>query len=255
MDRWRGRVALVTGASVGIGAAIAKELVRSGMKVVGCARDVDKVQKLATECQFQSHGGILVPFKCDLSNEEEILAMFAAIKAQHGGVDVCINNAGLAHPEPLLNGKSSGWKNMLDVNVLALCICTREAYQSMKERNVDDGHIIHINSMSGHRVVPCPDIHFYSATKYAVTALTEGLRQELRDEYTHIRVTCISPGVVETEFGKRLYSNNADLAAKVYTRFKPLEAIDVANTVIYALSSPPHMQIGDVQMRPVEQES
>ncbi|CAG08971.1 unnamed protein product [Tetraodon nigroviridis] len=189
MERWRGRVALVTGASVGIGAATAVALVRSGMKVVGCARDVDKVQKLSTECQVRGHSGVLVPFKCDLSNEEEILAMFAAIKAQHGGVDVCINNAGLAHPEPLLNGKTSGWKNMLDVNVLALCVCTREAYQSMKERNVDDGHIIHINSMSGHRVVPSADIHFYSATKYAVTALTEGLRQELRDANTHIRVT------------------------------------------------------------------
>lgn len=72
-------------------------------------------QKLSAECQSQGLGGVLVPFKCDLSNEEEILAMFAAIKAQHGGVDVCINNAGLAHPEPLLNGKTSSWKNMMDV--------------------------------------------------------------------------------------------------------------------------------------------
>uniref|UniRef100_H3DFN3 Dehydrogenase/reductase SDR family member 11 n=1 Tax=Tetraodon nigroviridis TaxID=99883 RepID=H3DFN3_TETNG len=255
MERWRGRVALVTGASVGIGAATAVALVRSGMKVVGCARDVDKVQKLSTECQVRGHSGVLVPFKCDLSNEEEILAMFAAIKAQHGGVDVCINNAGLAHPEPLLNGKTSGWKNMLDVNVLALCVCTREAYQSMKERNVDDGHIIHINSMSGHRVVPSADIHFYSATKYAVTALTEGLRQELRDANTHIRVTGISPGVVETEFAARLYSDDADKAAAVYAKFKPLDAIDVTNAVLYALGSPPHVQIGDIQMRPVGQVS
>lgn len=75
-------------------------------------------QKLSTECIFEGHSGVLVPFKCDLSSEEEILAMFTAIKAQHGGVDVCINNAGLAHPEPLLNGKASGWKNMLDVRGL-----------------------------------------------------------------------------------------------------------------------------------------
>lgn len=72
-------------------------------------------QKLAAECQSAGHSGVLVPFKCDLSNEEEILSMFAAIKAQHKGVDVCINNAGLAHPESLLSGKTSGWKNMLDV--------------------------------------------------------------------------------------------------------------------------------------------
>ncbi|XP_074496644.1 dehydrogenase/reductase SDR family member 11-like isoform X1 [Sebastes fasciatus] len=115
MDRWRGRVALVTGASVGIGAVVAEELVRCGMTVVGCARDVQHIQKLAAECQIAGHSGVLVPFKCDLNNEEEILSMFAAIKAQHKGVDVCINNAGLAHPESLLNGQTSGWKNMLDL--------------------------------------------------------------------------------------------------------------------------------------------
>uniref|UniRef100_A0A3Q3WUK1 Dehydrogenase/reductase SDR family member 11 n=1 Tax=Mola mola TaxID=94237 RepID=A0A3Q3WUK1_MOLML len=255
MDRWKGRLALVTGASVGIGAAVAKELVRHGMKVVGCARDVEKIKELAAECQSEGHSGVLVPFKCDLSSEEEILSMFAAIKAQHLGVDVCINNAGLAHPESLLQGKTSGWKNMLDVNVLALCICTREAYQSMKERNVDDGHIININSMSGHRVVHSADTHFYSSTKYAVTALTEGLRQELREANTHIRATNISPGLVETEFAPRLHSNNPDKAAASYTKFKPLDAIDVANSVVYALSAPPHVQIGDIQMRPVEQMS
>ncbi|KAM9358765.1 dehydrogenase/reductase SDR family member 11-like [Symphorus nematophorus] len=255
MERWRGRVALVTGASVGIGAAIAKELVRCGMKVVGCARDVEKIQKLAAECKSAGHSGVLVPYKCDVTSEEEILSMFAAIKAQLQGVDVCINNAGVAHAESLLNGKTSGWRNMLEVNIVALSICTREAYQSMKERNVDDGHIININSMSGHRVVHNADIHFYSSTKYAVTSLTEGLRQELRDANTHIRATCISPGVVETEFFNRLHKDNPDKAVAAYSTIKPLEAIDVANSVTFVLSAPPHMQIGDIQMRPVEQVS
>ncbi|KAM7412861.1 hypothetical protein PAMA_020312 [Pampus argenteus] len=255
MDRWKGRVALVTGASVGIGAAVAIELVRYGMKVMGCARDVEKIQKLAAECQSEGYSGVLVPFKCDLNNEEEILSMFAAIKTQHKGVDVCINNAGLALPESLLGGTTNNWRNMLDVNVLALSICTREAYQSMKERNVDDGHIININSMSGHRVVQKTDVHFYSATKFAVTALTEGLRQELREANSHIRATCISPGVVKTEFALRLYSQNPDKAAASFSKFKPLEAIDVANAVTYVISAPPHVQIGDIQMRPVEQVS
>uniref|UniRef100_UPI0037E81F46 dehydrogenase/reductase SDR family member 11-like n=1 Tax=Semicossyphus pulcher TaxID=241346 RepID=UPI0037E81F46 len=253
MDRWRGRVALVTGASVGIGAAIAKELVRHGMKVVGCARDVEKIQKLAAECQSVGHSGVLVPMKCDLSNEEEILSMFSAIKEQHKGVDVCINNAGLAHLETLLNGKTSGWKNMLDVNVIGLCICTREAYQSMKERNVDDGHIVNINSMSGHRVVSNAATHFYSSTKFAVTALTEALRQELREANTHIRATCISPGLVDTEFAPRLFRDNAEKAVEIFSNLKALEAIDVANSVTYVLSAPPHVQIGDIQMRPTEQ--
>ncbi|KAG7243112.1 hypothetical protein INR49_016487 [Caranx melampygus] len=251
MDRWRGRVALVTGASVGIGAAVARELVRSGMKVVGCARDVDKIQKLSAECQTAGLSGVLVPFKCDLTNEEEILSMFSIIKEQHKGVDVCINNAGLGHPEPLLSGKTSSWRNMLDVNVLALSVCTREAYQSMKERNVDDGHIININSMCGHRVIHSSNVHFYSATKYAVTALTEGLRQELREADTHIRATCISPGVVKTEFVLRFCGNDAEKAAAVYS-FEPLKAIDVANAVTYVLSAPPHVQRRVITVIPLQ---
>ncbi|KAF5903155.1 dehydrogenase/reductase SDR family member 11, partial [Clarias magur] len=253
MERWKGRVALVTGASIGIGAAIARTLVHQGMKVVGCARNVDKIEKLAAECQSAGYNGTLIPYKCDVTNEEEILSMFSAIKTLLQGVDVCINNAGLAHSEPLLSGHTEGWKNMLDVNILALAICTREAYQSMRERNVDDGHIININSMSGHRVVQGGDTHFYSATKYAVTALTEGLRQELREAKTHIRATCISPGLVETEFAFKLHKNDPEKAAAVYESIKCLKAEDIANAVTYVLSAPPHVQIGDVQLRPVEQ--
>uniref|UniRef100_A0A3Q4HWQ3 Dehydrogenase/reductase SDR family member 11-like n=1 Tax=Neolamprologus brichardi TaxID=32507 RepID=A0A3Q4HWQ3_NEOBR len=172
--------------------------------------------------------------------------MFAAIKEQHKGVDVCINNAGLSHSEPLLSGKTSSWKNMIDVNVLALSICACEAYQSMKERNVDDGHIINMNSLCGHQVFSLADAHFYSATKYAVTALTEGLRQELRAENTHIRATCISPGVVKTEFMSRLYHDSPE-KAKVFNNFslllQPMTAIDVASAVTYVLSAPPHVQV------------
>ncbi|XP_018614247.1 dehydrogenase/reductase SDR family member 11 [Scleropages formosus] len=255
MERWKGRVALVTGASVGIGAAVARALVQHGMKVVGCARSVDKIEKLAAECQSAGYQGTLIPYKCDLSSEEEILSMFSAIKTLHQGVDVCINNAGLARPESLLSGKTDGWRTMIDVNILALSICTREAYQSMKERNVDDGHIININSMSGHRVVPSSVVHFYSATKYAVTALTEGLRQELREAKTHIRASCISPGLVETEFAFRLHDKNPEKAAATYESIKCLKAEDIASAVTFVLSVPPHMQIGDIQIRPVEQVS
>ncbi|XP_032284683.1 dehydrogenase/reductase SDR family member 11 isoform X4 [Phoca vitulina] len=222
MERWRDRLALVTGASGGIGAAVARALVQQGLKVVGCARTVGNIEELAAECKSAGYPGTLIPHRCDLSSEEDILSMFSAVRSQHGGVDICINNAGLARPDTLLSGSTSGWKDMFSVNVLALSICTREAYRSMKERKVDDGHIININSMSGHQVSPHSVIHFYSATKYAVTALTEGLRQELREAQTHIRATCLKPE-------------------------------DVAEAVIYVLSTPPHVQIGDIQMRPTEQ--
>ncbi|XP_058655486.1 dehydrogenase/reductase SDR family member 11-like [Onychostoma macrolepis] len=253
MDRWKGRVALVTGASVGIGAAIAKSLVQHGMKVVGCARNVEQIQKLAAECVNSGFNGTLIPYKCDLSVEDDMLSMFSWIKVQHQGIDVCINNAGLALQEPLLSGKTSGWRTMMHVNVIALSVCTREAYQSMKERKVDDGHIININSICGHRVVNRADAHFYTASKYAVTALTEGLRQELREAKTHIRATSISPGLVETELTYRLFSQNPEKAAATYKGIKCLQVADIANAVVYVLSAPPHVQIGDIQMRPVEQ--
>ncbi|XP_055729614.1 dehydrogenase/reductase SDR family member 11-like isoform X2 [Salvelinus fontinalis] len=230
----------------------------TGKKLDGervCDRDVFAWTKLAAECQSAGYSGTLIPYKCDLSCEEDILSMFSAIKTLHQGVDVCINNAGLAHNEPLLSGKTDGWRNMIDVNVLALSICTREAYQSMKERNVDDGHIININSMGGHRMVPSADEHFYCATKYAVTALTEGLRQELREAKTHIRATCISPGIVETEFAFRHHNSDPEKAAAVYESIKCLKAQDIASAVTYVLGTPPHVQIGEVQMRPVEQVS
>ncbi|XP_067866433.1 dehydrogenase/reductase SDR family member 11a isoform X3 [Heterodontus francisci] len=222
MERWKGRVALVTGASVGIGAAIARALVQHGMKVVGCARSVDKIEKLAAECESAGYVGTLVPYKCDVTSEEEILSMFSAIKTLHQGVDVCINNAGLAHPEPLLSGRTEFWRNMIDVNVMAMCICTREAYQSMKERNIDDGHIININSVVGHVTYSDAIIHFYIATKCAVTALTAGIHDELHDQKSHIRTTV-------------------------------LEAEDIASAVVYALGAPLHIAIGEIIIRPVEQ--
>ncbi|XP_026138449.1 dehydrogenase/reductase SDR family member 11-like isoform X2 [Carassius auratus] len=244
MDRWKGRVALVTGASVGIGAAIAKSLVQHGMKVVGCARNVEQIQKSAADCVSSGFSGTLIPYKCDLSVEDDVLSMFSWIKVQHQGIDVCINNAGLALPEPLLSGKTSGWRTIMDVNVIALSVCTREAYQSMKERKIDDGHIININSA---------DAHFYTASKYAVTALTEGLRQELREAKTNIRATCICPGIVKTEFAYRLFSENPEKAAATYKSEKCLQAVDIANAVVYVLSAPPHVQIGDIEITPVDQ--
>uniref|UniRef100_A0A3Q3MJI9 Dehydrogenase/reductase SDR family member 11 n=1 Tax=Labrus bergylta TaxID=56723 RepID=A0A3Q3MJI9_9LABR len=245
MERWKGRVALVTGASVGIGAAVARALVQQGMRVVGCARSVDKIEKLAAECQSAGYSGTLIPYKCDLSNEEEILSMFSAIKTLHKGVDVCINNAGLAHNEPLLSGKTEGWRNMIDVGGSH----THAAYEGLTFSPAS------CYSMGGHRMVPSADEHFYCATKYAVTALTEGIRQELREANTHIRATCISPGLVETEFAFRHHNSDPEKAAAVYESMKCLKAEDIASAVTFVLGAPPHVQIGDVQMRPVEQVS
>lgn len=245
-------MALVTGASVGIGAAITRALVKHGMRVVGCARNVQQIESIRDELKAEK--GQLIPIKCDLTKEEEILAMFKQIQTDLGGVDVCINNAGLSHCAPLLSGSTADWRNMLDVNVLGLCICTREAFQQMKKNKVDDGHIFLINSMSGHRVIRNPAGHFYSATKYAVSGLLEGIRNELQEQNSHIRVTSVSPGLVATEFQQRMHKSE-EIGKTICSHFKCLEAEDLANAVIYALSAPAHVQVHDILLRPTEQKS
>ncbi|XP_070572622.1 dehydrogenase/reductase SDR family member 11-like isoform X4 [Ptychodera flava] len=256
MERWMNRVALVTGASVGIGKAISKALVEHGMIVYGCARDVDKIKSHSDELKSKSAKGSLHAVKCDLRNEEEILLMFEEIKRNHGGVDVCINNAGINFHGTLLNGDTNHWRNVLDVNVLALSICTREAVKQMMERNVDDGHIIHINSLSGYRITPYARTHFYAGTKCMVTALGECLRQELRELGSHIRVTRISPAYVrDTELVIRSSGGNEELVRNLNASEKALELRDVADMVVYALAAPPHVEINDILVRTTEQKS
>ncbi|WAR23833.1 DHR11-like protein [Mya arenaria] len=251
MERWEGRVALVTGASSGFGEDIAKRLTELGMKVIGCARNIDKIQALADD--LKDAKGSLTAIKCDVSKEEDVLAMFEQIKKEYGGVDVCVNNAGLSHDAPLLSGATDQWRNMFDVNVIGLMTCSREAYKSMKERGVDDGHIILIGSMSAHRVVPdAPSIHCYAATKFAVKAITEGLRNELYAAKTHIRVTHISPGPAWTDFNNRMYKDEPEKIKGMWKGVETLTCEDIADSVVHALSAPGRVQIHDILIRPTE---
>ncbi|XP_035222760.1 dehydrogenase/reductase SDR family member 11-like [Stegodyphus dumicola] len=190
MERWRGRVALVTGASAGIGAGICRELVKQGMVVVGCARNVEKIKAIAEEEEVRTAAGRLIAIKCDLTKESEILSMFQEIRQKFDRVDVCINNAGMSHDAPLLTGDTNQWRQILEVNVLALCICSRESIKLMKEKEIDDGQIIHISSIGGHRLpnFPLAGVHFYCGTKHMVRALTEGLRREVKTLNKNIRV-------------------------------------------------------------------
>lgn len=256
MERWNGRIALVTGASVGIGAAICRELVKYGMTVIGCARNVKKIEELAHEDGVLICPGKIYAVKCDLSNESEILAMFNEIRQKFGRIDVCINNAGFSTNSPLLSGEISDWRNMLEVNVLALCICNRESIKIMQEKNIDDGQIINISSMGGHRIPSSSQmfaLNFYCGTKYMVRALTEGLRREVKGTNMHIRVASISPGLVETEFAPRLFEGNSELSGAFYGSIDCLQASDIADAVAYILKSPPHVDINDILIRPVEQ--
>jgi NADP-dependent 3-hydroxy acid dehydrogenase YdfG len=247
MERWQGKVALITGASSGIGEAVARRLGRSGLKIAVCARRKDRLDALATE--LASAGVDVLAHATDLRDPASIDGLFQAIRAQWGGVDVLINNAGMGKKSSLMAGDTEAWREMLEVNVLALCVCTREAITDMRARG-DDGHVIHIGSMAGHRVPPGSGV--YSASKYAVRSLTEGLRQELREAKSRIRVTAVSPGFVETEF-HGVYLGDEEKGRATYSHFKVLEADDVAAGVQYALEQPVHAQIHDILMRPTDQ--
>ncbi|XP_065892565.1 dehydrogenase/reductase SDR family member 11-like isoform X2 [Dysidea avara] len=243
MERWKGRVAIVTGASAGIGYELSKRLVQLGVVVVGCARNITAIESLSQE--LSKSGGKLVAMKCDVRKEEDILSMMSAIKSQFGGADICVNNAGLAHHAPILSGSTDMWRNMIEVNVLGLCVMTREFIKQLRERNVDDGHVILLNSVAGHWVYKNS---MYCVTKFAVTALTEGIRMELRAIQSNIRVSSISPGLVRTEFLPRYQGledpmNIVDEAYAKTFGFQVLEVEDIASAALYILAAPARMEV------------
>jgi len=249
MEKWKDKVALITGGSSGIGESTARLLYKHGLRVAVCARRLEKLH--AIQQDLSAPDARFLCIQTDLRDEDSILKMFATVRDTWGGVDILVNNAGIGHMASLMTGATQDWKEMLDVNVLALCVCTREAVQDMRSRG-DQGHVIHISSMSGHRV-PARSA-MYAATKYAVRALTEALRLELRVAKSAIRITSISPGTVETEFAYQL-TKSEEIAKEIYSEFKVLEAIDIAKTVQYVLESPLHMEVNDVLIRPTAQKT
>lgn len=193
MDRWTNKIAVVTGASSGIGAAIALDLALAGMKVIGLARRQERVDELKANIPAECSGSI-DSFKCDVSSESEILAAFAWITKEFGGIDVLVNNAGIARQGRLVTIETELLREVIDTNLMAAVFCVREAFASMKNRGAD-GHIILINSVLGHKVPFSPTwsrLNAYAPTKYALTAMTEVLRQELLAEQTKIKVTVCS---------------------------------------------------------------
>lgn len=244
-------VAVVTGASSGIGLAIAHALADHGYDLAICARRQDRLDAIALE--LTQKGADVLSQPVDLRDEAQILSFFAAIKSRWGHLDVLINNAGLGHKESLTSGDTEAWREMLEVNVLALCICTREALSLMMPESTDcAGHIVHVSSMSGHRVPAITGM--YSATKFAVRSLTETLRRELRSQNSPIRISSVSPGVVETEFAQK-YHQSAEKAENTYAQFPVLQADDIASAVVYALTQPAHVEVNDILVRPTQQAS
>lgn len=189
MQRWKNKVAVVTGASSGIGYACAVDLVKAGMIVVALARREDRLKELKSSLPANLRENCY-PMKCDVSNEAEVIKVFQLIEASLGGTDVLINNAGtLLKTNLITKDNGSDMRTVVNTNVMGVVYCTREAYQQMKKRNVD-GHVIIVNSIAGHSVPVLPSsLNIYFGTKHALTAMTETYRQEFSNDGTNVKIT------------------------------------------------------------------
>ncbi|KAG5899361.1 hypothetical protein JTB14_036850 [Gonioctena quinquepunctata] len=250
MDRWKGKVAIVTGASSGIGAAIVKKLVEEDLIVVGLARRVDRMEELRDELVTKKTN--FHPLKCDISKESDTQSAFKYVVDNIGPIHVLVNNAGCVTNSSLALGPTETWKQVLDVNVLGLCVATREAIKDMRKNNVD-GHIIHMNSILGHNIVEIDGLNIYPATKYAVTAMTETLRKEFNKMKSKIKITSISPGIVATDI---FSAGNLDQIERQLKNdeIPCLASEDVADAVYYILSTPPKVNITELTIRPVNED-
>lgn len=236
---------MVTGANSGIGAGITQRFLELGLTVVGVDHKIDNLQKI---CETGKWNNKLHPINVEMTRDEEVLRAFQWIEENLPGVDILVNCAGVGGRTSLLDGGPTEWRRMLDVNVVSLCLCTREAVRSMTNRKVSEGHIIHISSNHAHFVPEFAPFHFYSATKHAVRALTEGLRMELNEVCVPIRITSISPGLVRSEIIKS--SLGEDYDKLIFDKNPSMLSEDIASAVEYALSTPSHVQVHDVTIKP-----
>ncbi|MGI9240164.1 MAG: SDR family oxidoreductase [Verrucomicrobiales bacterium] len=234
-----GRTALITGATSGIGRAIAVALAEAGVRVIASGRREERLQEVVTELGANS-----VAIPVDLRRQESMDAMFNALEA----LDILINCAGVAPKAPVLAGGYEQFSELLEVNVLALAYCAQRAVRLFAP---DGGHIINVSSMSGHRVPPSGG--FYAATKFAVRALTDSLRYELKAAGDKTRVACISPGFVDTPLLDTYFKGNEHELAKLKSGLRMLEPEDVAASVLHLLQAPAHVEIGDILLRPSDQ--
>jgi len=241
------RIALITGATSGIGEATARLLAGNNFKLILCGRRKDRLQKLAAELQIHTE---LTTLSFEVRNQKEVAASIASLPAAWKNIDVLINNAGNAHGlDPIQTGSVDDWDAMIDINVKGLLYVTKAVLPVMTTRN--SGHIINIGSIAGKEVYANGNV--YCASKFAVDALTKGMRIDLNVH--NIKVTAIHPGLVETEFSLVRFKGDQSRSKNVYEGFDPLVGNDIADLILFTLTRPAHVVIADLVVLPAAQAS
>jgi len=243
----RNKVVIVTGASSGIGYATALELSKAGAKVAAGARRVEKLETLKNE--VQKYGGEIIVKKLDVTKKEDCDSFINLVTKKWNRIDILINNAGIMPLSFFKNLKISEWEQMIDVNLKGVLYCTAAVIPFMITKK--SGHIVNISSVAGRIVFPAGSV--YCATKHAVTAFSEGLRQELSQRY-NIKVTCIEPGVVSTELPNTITDKSLESFVESVKEMESLNADDIANAIIYSLDSPQYLNVNEILLRPLSQE-
>ena len=244
----KGRTVLVTGASAGIGAACARAFAGAGARLILCARRVGRLEELAEKLRGGETDVLLL--ELDVRDAAAVAERIGALPAEWADVDVLVNNAGLGRGlDKLWQGSPADWDEMVDTNVKGLLYVTRALLPRMVERRA--GHVINLGSVAGHEVYPGGAV--YCATKHAVKAITQGLRMDVLG--TGIRVSTVDPGMVETEFSVVRFHGDEDRAKNVYRGMTALTADDIADTVLWVASRPPHVCIDEIIIKPTDQAS
>ena len=247
-----GTVALVTGASSGIGEATAEILAQHGAAVALVARRIDRLEDLAAK--LKSEGASVLPIQADVANRDEAYEAVDRVAAEFGRLDTVINNAGVMLLGPIENAPVEEWERMVNVNLLGLLYCSKAALPHLlkaadgEPRGVAD--LVNVSSVAGR--VPRLGSGVYNATKHAVGAFSESLRQEVTGR--HVRVSLVEPGAVTTELVSHNRPEIRDQMSQRFAGTQRMEATDIADVIGYIVSRPRHVAINEVLVRPTEQQ-
>jgi NADP-dependent 3-hydroxy acid dehydrogenase YdfG len=241
------KVAIVTGASSGIGYSTSLKLSEAGVRVVAGARRTERLQNLEKQI-IKNNGEILIQ-KLNVTSKSDCVLLASAAVNKWGKIDVLINNAGLMPLSYFSNGKVEEWEHMVDVNIKGVLYCTSAVVPYMLWQK--SGHIINVSSVADRIVFAGGSV--YCATKHAITAFIEGLRKELSPK-DNIRVSCIEPGAVSTELLESITDESMDGFIQATKEMETLRSEDIANAISYVIQAPDHVNVNEVLIRPTAQE-